>query len=53
MIEELYKQVTKSTSKKCVRYGAAISNNDNGKTVESRYNIAVQNKIEQNLSNLK
>ena len=41
------------TSKNFVRYDAAISSNDNGKAVKSSYNNAVQNKIEQNLSNLK
>lgn len=39
--------------KKCVRYVAAISNKDHRKAVKSRYNKAVQNKIQQNLSNIK
>ena len=41
------------TNKNFVRYGAAISNKDHGKAITSRYNNAVQNKIQQNLSNLK
>ena len=41
------------TSKNFVCYDAAISNNDNGKAVNSSYNNAVHNEIQQNLSNLK
>ena len=40
------------TSRNFVRYDAAISNNDTGKAVKSSYNNEVQNKIQQNLSNL-
>ena len=40
------------TSRNFVRYDAAISDNDTGKAVKSSYNNEVQNKIQQNLSNL-
>ena len=41
------------TSKNFVRNDAAINKKDHWKAVKSRYNNAVQNKIQQNLSNLK